>query len=941
MGNTGNILLIEDNPADSRLINIYLEDIYQDKYAVMIADTLVKGIQIIKEIPVDILILDLSLLDSWGLETLDKLHAEESGIPIIVLTGLEGETVGVDAVKMGAQDFLIKGNLNKEVLRRSINYSIERHKLLQSLSARAKELEEKTLDLQKEKQKLALAHKIAKIGSWEWDFVAGKVTWSDELFSILGLEPSKAPFSFDELLDRIHPEDRNGILDIIEKSKHDKKPLSFYYRIIRNDGSIRTFYSLGEVLTNEEGKAVKIVGTRQDVTERMEEEEMQKLVMAATQSFNSVSITKKNGTIEWVNEGFTKLTGYKLDEVKDTRGEILRRGDSAGISQDAENYDKVVKRKVPVTYESKNYSKDSREYHTITTLTPVLDNNGNVGRIIAIDTDITQRKQMEEDLRRANSVADELLEKTNVVVEDLKSTKKELEETMQVKEQFLANMSHEIRTPMNAVIGFTRLLMKISPTVEQKHYIDIIRTSGMNLLVIVNDILDFSKLRSGKINFEQIEFNLSEALSSLIELLKPKTLGKNIKLVTDIDSNISEYVIGDPTRLNQILMNLLGNAIKFTKRGEVKLKVEIIKENPQDIQLKFSVIDSGIGIAEDILPTIFEAFTQAGSETTRKYGGTGLGLAIVKQLVEQQQGTITVSSKINKGSIFCFTLNLKKGTGILKKKKNIAKELIRTIPTEELKVLLVEDNELNAILAEKVISDWNWKVHVAENGFVALEKIQQEDFDIVLMDVQLPEMDGYQTTRKIRTEFPSPKKNIPIIAMTAHALPGEEEKCIEAGMDGYISKPFDPEKLYLKILTALHLTHLTTEDIKSTSALIPKNKHTDLTYMRELAKGSDAFMAQILNVFIEQTPLSIEQMEKAVKDREWKLLSQTVHKIKPSIIFTGLTAITDDIPLLEEYAANESNIDEIPALVDKIKTVCMEAIVELKEDLKKLEKVID
>jgi len=940
----GNILLIEDNPADSRLINIYLEDIYRDKCTVITADSLVRGFQLMKEIPINIIILDLSLPDSWGLETLGKLHIEEPRIPIIVLTGMEAETIGVDAVKMGAQDFLIKGNLNKEVLRRSINYSIERHKLLQSLSARAKELEEKTLDLQNEKQKLALAHKIAKIGSWEWDFVTGKVTWSDELFDILGLESSKGPFSFDELLARIHPDDRKGILDIIKKSRKDEKPLSFYYRIIRSDGAIRTFYSLGEVVTNEEGKVVKIVGTRQDVTERMEEEEMQKLAMAATKSFNSVSITKKNGAIEWVNDGFTKLTGYKLDEVKDTRGEILRRGDSAGISQDAENYDKIVKRKVPVTYESKNYSKDNREYWTITTLTPVLDNNGNVGRIIAIDTDITQRKQIEEDLRRANHVADELLEKTNKIIADLKSTKKELEETMQVKEQFLANMSHEIRTPMNAVIGFTRLLLKTNPTADQKHYIDIIRTSGMNLLVIVNDILDFSKLRSGKINFEHIEFNLPEALLSLIELLRPKALGKNIKLITDIDKNIDEYIIGDPTRLNQILMNLLGNAIKFTKRGEVKLKVErikTVKEEPQNLQLKFSVIDTGIGIAEDILPTIFEAFTQAGSETTRKYGGTGLGLAIVKQLIEQQQGTIAVSSTLKKGSVFSFILTFKKGTGNVENKKTIAKELIKALPKEELKVLLVEDNELNAILAEKVVSDWNWKISIAENGFIALEKIRHEDFDIVLMDIQLPEMDGYETTRKIRTEFSPPKKNIPIIAMTAHALPGEEEKCLEAGMDGYISKPFEPEKLYLKILTALHITNLDQENVKPVTIVKHKNKHTDLTYLRGLAKGSDAFIIQILSIFIEQTPEAIERMEKAMKNKEWKLLSQIVHKIKPSVMFTGLREIKNDVPLLEEYAANESNLDEIPALVEKIKIICTEAVIELKEELKKAEKVMN
>jgi CheY-like chemotaxis protein/nitrogen-specific signal transduction histidine kinase/HPt (histidine-containing phosphotransfer) domain-containing protein len=537
-----------------------------------------------------------------------------------------------------------------------------------------------------------------------------------------------------------------------------------------------------------------------------------------------------------------------------------------------------------------------------------------------------------------------LLDKTNKVIGDLKSAKKELEETMQVKEQFLANMSHEIRTPMNAIIGFTQQLQKTKSPAEQKQYIDIIKSSGENLLVIINDILDFSKLRSGKIDFEQVEFSLDETITSITELLQPKAHEKNLNLITDIDEQIRDSLVGDPTRLNQILTNLLSNAIKFTAEGEIKIRVDMVSEDSLNITLKFSVIDSGIGIPEEKLPTIFEAFTQASSATTRKFGGTGLGLAIVKQLVEHQGGEITVNSKVGKGSVFSFTLAFKKESGNLKKKGfNITPEFSKEMPAQGLKILLVEDNELNAVLAEKVLSDWNWKVEVAGNGFTAIEKVKQNGFDAVLMDIQLPGMDGYETTRRIRQEILSPKKNIPIIAMTAHALAGEKEKCLNAGMDGYISKPFEPENLYLKILTAMHVRIHKKEEANPelTGGSLNKSeaaKHTDLTYLNGIAKGNTGFIIQMLSIFVEHTPHTIEHIEEALKNKDWKSLRLVVHKMKPSIMFTGLTEITEDVPLLEDYAAEESNLDEIPALVDKIKRVCTEAVIELKAELEKLKR---
>lgn len=803
------ILIIEDNPGDVRLISIYLKEFFGDKYSFSTSDYLWKSLELLSENTFDVIILDLSLPDSSGLDTFKKIYEHSPKIPIIVLTGLEDESVGINAMKLGAQDFLVKGIIKGKELSRSINYSIERFKLLKALSENAKKLEEKTQDLLKEQIKLANAQKLSHLGSWEWDVQANTITWSDELYRIFDLRKDEFNGSFDEYINLIHPADREYSRSILEGSYSTLQPFNFHHKIVLNDKSVKVIHSIGEVIIDEGNKPLKMQGTAQDVTELFHKEELEKLVLAATQSYNSVIIFDRSQRVEWVNEGFTRLTDYTLNDLKYKSIAILRGGDGRGLSQQQNIFDSILKEKKPVTYENINYTKQGKEYWVITTATPILGKDGEVERIIAIESDISLRKKIEEELVEANKIAEQSLNKVNKTLDELIKAKKELEESMKVKEQFMANMSHEIRTPMNAIVGFTDLLLKTELTTEQKQYIDAVKTSGKNLLVIINDILDFSKIQSGKFVFEQIKFHLSQVIATISELMLPKANEKELQLLAEIDPKIPDGLIGDPMRLNQVILNLLGNAIKFTKHGTIKIKVDLLAETEEGVKLAFSVSDTGIGIPKNKLSLIFEGFTQASNQTTRKYGGTGLGLTIAKQLVELQGGTISVDSEVDHGSIFTFVLEFKKNlTPETKKKQTDETQKTEKESLEGLKVLLVEDNILNQVLAKKVLSDWKCQVIVAENGQVAIDKLINNDVDIILMDIQMPEMDGNEATRHIRKKFTAPKSDIPIIAMTAHALAGEAEKCINAGMNDYISKPFDTKALYSKIESVLRKNNI-------------------------------------------------------------------------------------------------------------------------------------
>lgn len=373
------------------------------------------------------------------------------------------------------------------------------------------------------------------------------------------------------------------------------------------------------------------------------------------------------------------------------------------------------------------------------------------------------------------------------------------EEARKLQESFLANMSHEIRTPLNGIVGVANLLTQTSLSEKQKEYINAIQLSGSNLMVIINDILDLTKIHSGKMTFEKVLFNLRDTVQSATYPIRRVAEEKGIDFRVVFDNAVSEWVTGDPTRLSQILINLAGNAVKFTQKGFVTITVS--NENLKGGKIKFRIEDSGIGISREKLLGIFEEFKQADADTTRRFGGTGLGLSISRQLIELQEGTITVESEIDKGSIFTFSLLLEAGTDPNKDAKPQLKRQEKSL--KGLTILLAEDNMINQLVASETLSNWNAKVEVAENGKEVLSKLNDDQYDLILMDLQMPEMGGEECTRIIRESSTTSFSTIPIIAMTAAAFKKEKEKCIEIGMNGYVSKPFYPDDLYEEILNVL------------------------------------------------------------------------------------------------------------------------------------------
>ena len=747
------ILLIEDNPGDARLVEILLSESDLLNCKITNKVSLADGMAALEEADdYAAILLDLTLPDSRGFETLETLLSKFPDNNVIVLTGLQDKSLGINSVKAGAQDFLIKGAFDSDQLAKSLRYSIERNVVL-------KRLEE--------------TQRIANIGNWEYHPDTEEFLASTQIYRIFGLEPRKTVLNFQEILDTNHP--FHIVNEIHQEARaNSDNGVRKDIRVVKKDGTECYVFVQCKASVSAESKMV-LTGIMQDITERKKAEaellkSQEKYQDIFNQSKDPIYICTMDGKCEVFNDALVDLLGLSKEEISQID---IHKLFSSEKGMDG-FFERLQRNKDVEDFEFEVERKDGEK--RFCTLTATMLESVGTPRYNGVIRDITEKKQAEA-LRKARDLA---------------------RTSAKMKEKFIASISHEMRTPMNAILGMSNLVIQTDLNPEQYNYISSIKQSSELLLGIVNDILEISTLENGKIKFENKDFDLKELLDNMVKVMKYKVVEKSLDLVVDIQPGVPRFLKGDKLRLNQILYNLVGNAVKFTDKGSIHVRVMNQYDGDDSAFLKFEVEDTGIGIPADKVDAVFETFTRVRTKD-RIFEGTGLGLSIAKNLVEQQGGKIGATSVYGQGSTFFFDLVFEVGTQ--EEASAPTPEMDDTIQLDRpIRLLLVEDNKLNQMVAKKTLQK-KWPdidLTIADNGQLGIDAIKTKKFDIVLMDIQMPIMDGYEATMYIRANMPPEIANMPILAMTAHANISKDHSYREYGMDDFVLKPFKPEQLFGK-----------------------------------------------------------------------------------------------------------------------------------------------
>ncbi|MFW5892035.1 MAG: ATP-binding protein [Bacteroidota bacterium] len=613
-----------------------------------------------------------------------------------------------------------------------------------------------------------------------------------------------------------------------------------------------------------------------------------------------VIIIDQHKKIKYVNQKFTGVSGFSLKKVAGKNFQWL---DARNNMDDL--YQKFWKKlNSGFTWQGELFQKktDNETFWQQASVFPFKNQQGEVYQYICVGHDITTYKK-----------------------------------AMQIKNQFLANMSHELRTPLHSIYSLSNLLAETQLSDEQNDYMENILNATNVLMRLLEDMLDMNKIETGQIQFDHKLFNPKIIVESLYKMFQEKSKQKKIDFDLHYDPALPEFVSGDPYRLKQILIHLLENAFKYTPHGNIKMTCALKERNQNHTIFNFSIEDTGIGISSDNLNLIQEKFQQANMTDTRTYGGSGLGLTIVKKLIQLQNGKFEINSSENIGTKVSFTLPMA-NTSDSEKNKDINTALT-TDETQGMRVLIAEDVDINQLVIKKHMQKFGFIADFAENGKIAIEKLKKNQYHIVLMDMQMPVMDGYKAISIIRNELPEPIKNIPIISITASVMGEAPRKCLEVGANDYVPKPYNVKELKSKMEkwvlenqenNAATLHHMEHNTPKKEGSLI------DLDYLEQLSEGDDDFTISMLSYFIDNTPSVIQEMKDFYKEKNWKALRNVAHKFKPQLTFMGITSIFNDVENIEQNASKVKNIDEIPKLIEKTEMIATKAMIEIQDELEKL-----
>ena len=698
------------------------------------------------------------------------------------------------------------------------------------------------------------------------------------------------------------PEFAVKIPEILDQLRITKKIVFETVHVGKNGPRVPVEVSSKEI---ELAGEVLVFSTARDITERtLFQNKLLKLSKAVENSPVTVIITDHLGRIEYVNPKFTEITGYAPEEVIGQNPRIL----NAGV-QPKELYRELWSTLLAGQEwrgDFCNRKKNGDIHWDHASISPIRDEQGSITHFVAIKEDVTEQKRITGELLAAQDAA---------------------HAANRFKSEFLANMSHEIRTPLNAIIGFSSLALKGNLAPRQQDYIQKINMAGEILLTSINDILDFSKIEAGRMVLEQLPFRLETMLATVVSLVQQKAVDKGLQVAVETAPEVTSCLIGDEHRLGQIIANLLSNAVKFTELGGIMLETALLTKEEERVQLKFSVSDSGIGISAEQISKLFQPFTQADGSTTRRFGGTGLGLSISKQMVEMMGGEIWCESTPGVGSTFRFTAWF--GIGQVNDTElhptGGAASGVTTLQSFDFsgsRILLVEDNEINQHLAIELLKESGAVVHLAANGKEAVMMITGgASYDLVLMDIQMPVMDGYEATRIIRSDRRF--ATLPIIAMTAHALPEAQQKIIHAGMDAHISKPIDAQTMLRTMRAflcdqALVEEHNNSEGIPSGDDLvIPDSAGLDVSGTLRRLDGNRKLYLWLLRSFVEQESNAVTALEEALRGGDQKRAELRAHTIKGTAGSMGAVELQNLARSLEQAIARDESPERVSAALER------------------------